>query len=32
MKEYAKKLDFEEAARYRDLVKDLKDRVLINKA
>ena len=32
MKESAKKLDFEEAARYRDLVKDLKDRVLINKA
>lgn len=32
MKETAKKLDFEEAARYRDLVKDLKDKVLINKA
>ncbi len=32
MKESAKKLDFEEAAKYRDLIKDLKDRVLINKA
>ena len=32
MKESAKKLDFEEAAEYRDLIKDLKDRVLINKA
>ena len=32
MKESAKKLDFEKAAEYRDLIKDLKDRVLINKA
>ena len=32
MKGSAKKLDFEEAAKYRDLIKDLKDRVLINKA
>ena len=32
MKESAKKLDFEEAAKYRDLIKDLKDRILINKA
>ena len=32
MKESAKKLDFEEAAEYRDLIKDLKDRILINKA
>ena len=32
MKESAKKLDFEEAAKYRDLVKELKDRILINKA
>lgn len=32
MKSSAKNLDFEEAARYRDLIKELKDRVLINKA
>jgi excinuclease ABC subunit B len=32
MKSSAKNLDFEEAARYRDLIKELKDKVLINKA
>jgi excinuclease ABC subunit B len=32
MKSSAKNLDFEEAARYRDLIKGLKDKVLINKA
>ena len=32
MKSSAKNLDFEEAARYRDLIKELKYKVLINKA
>ena len=32
MKSSAKNLNFEEAARYRDLIKELKDKVLINKA
>ena len=32
MKSSAKNLDFEEAARYRDLIKELKEKVLINKA
>ena len=31
MKSSAKNLDFEEAARYRDLIKELKDKVLIIK-
>ena len=32
MKSSAKDLDFEQAAKYRDLIKELKDKVLINKA
>ena len=32
MKSSAKELDFEQAAKYRDLIKELKDKVLINKA
>jgi excinuclease ABC subunit B len=32
MKSSAKDLDFEQAARYRDLIKELKEKVLINKA
>ena len=32
MKSSAKDLDFEKAAKYRDLIKELKDKVLINKA
>ena len=32
MKSSAKDLDFEQAAKYRDLIKQLKDKVLINKA
>ena len=31
MKTSAKDLDFEQAAKYRDLIKELKDKVLINK-
>jgi len=32
MKSSAKNLDFEQAAKYRDLIKELKEKVLINKA
>ena len=32
MKSSAKDLDFEQAAMYRDLIKELKEKVLINKA
>jgi len=32
MKAAARDLDFEQAAKYRDLIKELKEKVLINKA
>ena len=32
MRNSAKELDFEAAAEYRDLIKELKEKILINKA